>query len=301
MIENLKKHPRTIVFTEGITRQLFVDMGLTIGYSLAASLVMALTVVPAMASKVLTKEKEPQVGGWENKLTGLIRNILEWCLRRKGVVVMGTVVLLVLSTVLSISKGTAFMPEMDSNQISMTITPQEEMALEDTAKISDEVVRRLETIEDIQDIGDEQDIYKLLVAELPLLNGSDMPDDWAVDPSLALEYFNKMISSLPDYIGAVLSPLKITPITFDSDQASDVSKIQKATQAVLNTSGGSQVLNGASISGTTAWTGSIKADSEFAISMLLPQTEATVNRLLSFALSNPSKIKFFEVENDRDT
>ena len=151
------------------------------------------------------------------------------------------------------------------------------------------------SMEDLQDIGDEQDIYKLLVAKLPLLDGSDQPDDWAVDPSMALEYFNKMIDALPDYIGAVLSPLEIEPITFDSDQASDVSKIQKATQAVLNTSGGSQVLNGASISGTTAWTGAIKSDSEFAISMLLPQTEATVNRLLSFALSNPSKVKFFEV------
>lgn len=38
-----------IVFTEGITRQLFVDMGLTIAYSLLASLIIALTVVPAMA------------------------------------------------------------------------------------------------------------------------------------------------------------------------------------------------------------------------------------------------------------
>ena len=46
-----------IVFTEGITRQLFVDMGLTIAYSLLASLVIALTVVPAMASKMLTKTK----------------------------------------------------------------------------------------------------------------------------------------------------------------------------------------------------------------------------------------------------
>lgn len=149
--------------------------------------------------------------------------------------------------------------------------------------------------EDLQDIGDEQDIYKLLIAELPLINGSDSPDDWAVDPSIALQYFNKLVDSLPDYIGAALSPLKITPITFDSDQASDVNKIQKATQAVLNTSGGSQVLNGATISGTTAWTGAIKADSEFAISMLLPQTEATINRLLSCALPNPSKVKFFEV------
>ena len=47
-----------IVFTEGITRQLFVDMGLTIGYSLLASLAIALTVVPAMASKVLKTVKE---------------------------------------------------------------------------------------------------------------------------------------------------------------------------------------------------------------------------------------------------
>lgn len=47
-----------IVFTEGITRQLFVDMGLTIAYSLLASLIIALTVVPAMASKLLTRTKE---------------------------------------------------------------------------------------------------------------------------------------------------------------------------------------------------------------------------------------------------
>ena len=44
-----------IVFTEGITRQLFVDMGLTIAYSLLASLIVALTVVPAMASGVLSR------------------------------------------------------------------------------------------------------------------------------------------------------------------------------------------------------------------------------------------------------
>ena len=142
-----------IVFTEGITRQLFVDMGLTIGYSLVASLVMALTVVPAMASKVLTNTKEPKVGGWENKLSSLLEKVLRGCLRRKGLVILATVFLLVLSTVLSVSKGTAFMPEMDSNQISMTITPQDEMSLEETVAISDEVVKRLETISDIQDIG----------------------------------------------------------------------------------------------------------------------------------------------------
>ena len=51
-----------IVFTEGITRQLFVDMGLTIAYSLLASLLIALTVVPAMSSKLLVRTKEQKEG-----------------------------------------------------------------------------------------------------------------------------------------------------------------------------------------------------------------------------------------------
>lgn len=47
-----------IIFTEGITRQLFVDLALTIAYTLVASLVVALTFVPAMASVTLRKTKD---------------------------------------------------------------------------------------------------------------------------------------------------------------------------------------------------------------------------------------------------
>lgn len=51
-----------IVFTEGITRQLFVDMGLTIAYSLFASLLIAMTVVPAMAAGMLSRAREQKEG-----------------------------------------------------------------------------------------------------------------------------------------------------------------------------------------------------------------------------------------------
>lgn len=47
-----------IVFTKGITRQLFVDMGLTIAYSLLASLLVALTVVPMMSAGILKKARQ---------------------------------------------------------------------------------------------------------------------------------------------------------------------------------------------------------------------------------------------------
>ena len=142
-----------IVFTEGITRQLFVDMGLTIGYSLVASLVIALTVVPAMASKVLTTTKDPTHSGFTEKLGEWYSKILDKCLNIKALVLIATVVLLVVSALLSVSKGTAFMPEMDSNQLSMTITLPEDTLLEETAEVTDEIVERLSTIDDVENIG----------------------------------------------------------------------------------------------------------------------------------------------------
>lgn len=52
-----------IVFTQGISRELFTDMGLTIAYSLLASLVVALTLVPAMGAAVLKTPKRKATGG----------------------------------------------------------------------------------------------------------------------------------------------------------------------------------------------------------------------------------------------
>lgn len=49
-----------IVFTEGIARQLFVDMGLTIAYSLLASLVVALSLVPMMSAGLLRKTQQKE-------------------------------------------------------------------------------------------------------------------------------------------------------------------------------------------------------------------------------------------------
>ena len=52
-----------IVFTQGISRELFTDMGLTIAYSLLASLVVALTLVPAMGSTMLRKPRRRGTAG----------------------------------------------------------------------------------------------------------------------------------------------------------------------------------------------------------------------------------------------
>src|SRR5690606_18702493 len=64
-----------IVFTQGLTRQLFSDMGLTIAFSLVASLIVALTLVPTMAS-IFLGEKKAKKSVWFEKLTRSYARIL---------------------------------------------------------------------------------------------------------------------------------------------------------------------------------------------------------------------------------
>lgn len=142
-----------IVFTEGITRQLFVDMGLTIAYSLGASLVVALTLVPAMGASLLKKTKEKKPSQFFEKLMAGYERLIRLALNRRAIVLILAVGLLILSAVLEFAKGTAFMPEMDSTQISMTLTMPEGTPLNETAEQADELERRLLTLEDVTEVG----------------------------------------------------------------------------------------------------------------------------------------------------
>ncbi len=142
-----------IVFTEGITRQLFVDMGLTIAYSLGASLAVALTLVPSMGAGLLKKTKEKKPSQFFEKLMDGYERLIRLALGHRAVVLILAVGLLILSAVLEFAKGTAFMPEMDSTEISMTLTMPEGTPLNETAEQADELERRLLTLEAVVEVG----------------------------------------------------------------------------------------------------------------------------------------------------
>ena len=82
-----------IIFTDGITRQLFVDLALTVAFTLMASLVVALTFVPAIASGMLKKTKDIK-HPWFDRFKDWYGNVLGTCLRFKPVVFIAAVVLL---------------------------------------------------------------------------------------------------------------------------------------------------------------------------------------------------------------
>ena len=141
-----------VVFTEGITRQLFVDMGLTIAYSLLASLVVALTLVPMMSAGMLRHSEAKQIKTL-GKIQNLYENLILKALKQKRWVLLGALALFLGSMFLSISKGTEFFPSMESTQATITLTMEKGTPLEKTAAKSDEVIEKIEDLEDIETIG----------------------------------------------------------------------------------------------------------------------------------------------------
>ena len=123
----------------------------------------------------------------------------------------------------------------------------------------------LEDVTDVQAVADSLEIYKLIWLELETITGTKNPDDWKVDPTIVIDYFNRMIEeALPDYASAAVVPGKLNVIDFsDTDKAAETNKVMKSTKSVLNTAGGAQILNSADISGTTAFLAAIKSDTEF--------------------------------------
>ena len=141
-----------IVFIEGVTRQLFTDMALTITYSLLASLIVALTVVPAMAQRTLRKNALKE-HPWFDKLRNAYEKALGWTLKKKWVVLCGSLALLAFSLVWALSRGFSFMPSVDSAQISLELQMPEDSTLEQTAQVSDEIIERISAMDEVENVG----------------------------------------------------------------------------------------------------------------------------------------------------
>lgn len=141
-----------IVFTQGISRELFTDMGLTIAYSLLASLVVALTLVPAMGAAVLknTKEKSHR---WFDAFVEGYQRLLGWALRHKAPVLSGVTALLAISIFLTTQMGTAFIPAMDSPQMSATLTMPRGAAQQDAYAMADTVMERIAAVDGVETVG----------------------------------------------------------------------------------------------------------------------------------------------------
>ncbi|MBE6886849.1 MAG: acriflavin resistance protein [Ruminococcaceae bacterium] len=141
-----------IVFTQGLTRQIFTDMGLTIAYVLVASLLVALTFVPCLASNMLGKSTDASPK-FITKLTKLYEKALRVNLKHKWVALVLAVALLVLSVYNALTMPMAFIPAMDGPQMTMTLTVDGTTSDDDLYAQGWDIAQRVQKLQDVDTVA----------------------------------------------------------------------------------------------------------------------------------------------------
>lgn len=141
-----------IVFVEGITRQLFVDMALTIAYSLLASLIVALTLVPAMGQRMLRKIK-PQKNTENSRIIKGYEKSLRFVLRHKVCSILVVVAVLGASIFGALAKGFSFMPNMSSTEVQVSAKLDDNATLEETIDTAEQINKVLNGYDEFETVG----------------------------------------------------------------------------------------------------------------------------------------------------
>ena len=141
-----------VVFSSSIVRSLLQPMSLCIGYCLMASLIVAVTVVPAAASTVL-KKAEPKQLKWFDKIQDKYAQSLEWCFKHRALPLVAAVVLLAFCGWKVLSMGVELLPTITSNEAIVTISTGKDITKEESYAIAGEAAEALLNVEHVQEVG----------------------------------------------------------------------------------------------------------------------------------------------------
>ncbi len=141
-----------LVFTQGMIRDLLLPMGLCIGYCLGASLIVALTVVPASASTLLRRAK-PKAHPLFDRFQNWYGRVLGWCLDHKSVPLTASVALLAICIWAVVNMGIVLLPEMVGNQISVSLTAPAELSREESYDMAADVMELLLSVDGVDSVG----------------------------------------------------------------------------------------------------------------------------------------------------
>ena len=141
-----------VIFSSSIVRSLLQPMSLCIGYCLAASLIVAMTVVPAASATVL-KKAEPKKLAWFEKIQNGYGKSLAWCLQHRALPLVAAVVLLVFCVWRVASMGVVLLPTITSNEASITLSTDEGLSKEDSYAVAGQVVEAVMGVENVKEVG----------------------------------------------------------------------------------------------------------------------------------------------------
>src|SRR5699024_9157775 len=146
-----------IVYVEGLASDLFTPLALTVSFSLIASLVVAVTLVPMLSSKMLSKAMDDARRYWFDRLlqwlTNVYTTILEKILKFRKTPIIVTTLLIFGILAMTPFIGAEFMPAADQGQLEISAKTRAGTTLDDTEKIVNEVNEVIAEYDDIMDIS----------------------------------------------------------------------------------------------------------------------------------------------------
>ncbi|MGF7058897.1 efflux RND transporter permease subunit [Brassicibacter mesophilus] len=150
-----------IVYVEGITSTIFKELALTVSLSLGASLLVSLTLIPMLSSKILKVEhKKKNVFSFLydafDKLFALVertyKRILNWVLHHRKSTVFIAIVVFIGSMGSVLSLGAEFFPTMDEGQFTVSVKLHQGAELKETDSVISEIEEILEGIEEVDTV-----------------------------------------------------------------------------------------------------------------------------------------------------
>lgn len=207
-----------IVFIEGLTRQIFMDMALTITYSLLASLIVALTLVPALGQRMLKKVKPVKHSLFDKMLGGYEKSI-RFVLKHRAIALIAAVVLLFGSMFGALARGFSFMPDMASTELSVTVKLDDSATMDDTIDAAQKLLDTLSKYDDFETVG--------------VMTGS----------TTSLMGLTGSVSSSDSDKGSVMAYA-----VFKDDKVKNSEKISKEIETALENIGGDVMVSGSSSS-----------------------------------------------------
>ncbi len=137
---------------EGLEGKLFIPVALTIVFALVSSLLLALTVIPALASMLMQRGGHHEA--WlVQKLNAAYAPALDWALAHTRQVVVAALALLVLAIGAYTLLGKTFLPTMDEGDLIVQLEKLPSISLEETVETDQRVQRAiLERVPEVKNI-----------------------------------------------------------------------------------------------------------------------------------------------------
>ncbi|CAM3915573.1 efflux RND transporter permease subunit [Alkalicoccus chagannorensis] len=140
-----------IVFVSGFVGDLFAPLAITVAFSLFASLFVALTIVPMLASRILTTpEYDMEAERKQKPYMQKLEKASRWTMRRRAVVLGITILTLVVGVFGLTTQGVDFLPESDEGAFIIEVEHEQGTLLNRTLETVELIEEELDDVVEIE-------------------------------------------------------------------------------------------------------------------------------------------------------